>query len=180
MLDLLLGHLFLYAIWIHSDNKWHHMHISLPMPYVHICACVCMQGWVQRPEVNQLSSSMALHLILWGRLWICSLPFSWTAGQQAPTIPPSTQIASTHPAPSVYVVVLGTEPISSGFSLAWDTHCSEALEELFTVIDLGAWITTLLKTMDVLQTWGMGITYPPPAPVTWQGFKISKEPYTRP
>lgn len=92
-------------------------HISTDAVCTYMCMCVCMKGWVQRPEVNQLSSSMALHLILWGRLWICSLPFSWTGGQQAPTIPPSTQIASTHPAPSVYVVVLGTEPISSGLSL---------------------------------------------------------------
>lgn len=147
--------------------------------YIYVHVCVCRDGcrgqrltsfhlqWLSISFYEADSESAACH----------------SAGLLASKLqrsPPSTQIASTHPAPSVYVVVLGTEPISSGFSLAWDTHCSEALKELFTVIDLGAWITTLLKTMDVLQTWGMGITYPPPAPVTWQGFKISKEPYTRP
>lgn len=94
------------------------MHISLPTPYVHICACVCVcrdgcRGqrltsfhlqWLSISFYEADSESAACH----------------SAGLLASKLqrsPPSTQIASTHPAPSVYVVVLGTEPISSGLSL---------------------------------------------------------------
>lgn len=59
-------------------------------------------------------------------------------------------------------------------------HCSAALRVLSSTIDLDAWISTFLKTMAMFQTWDTGITYPPPAPANWRGFKISKEPYTRP
>lgn len=149
--------------------------------YIYVHVCVCRDGcrgqrltsfhlqWLSISFYEGDSESAACH----------------SAGLLASKLqrsPPALRLQAhtLHPAFMLWFWELNPDLQACRFSLAWDTHCSEALEELFTVIDLGAWITTLLKTMDVLQTGGMGITYPPPAPVTWQGFKISKEPYTRP
>lgn len=157
--------------------------------HARVRACVHAGMGVESRGQHQLSSSIARRLVFWDRISHCiwSLPAQldfWPASTRdllSPCHSPCTQIASTQPAPGfLNNGDLIQIPQLVPFPLLMGTHCSVTLRVLSSATDLGAWISTLLKTMAMFQTWDTGRNYPPPAPATWPGFKISKEPYTRP
>lgn len=166
------------------------IYLYLHCVYIHVHVCVSGYGCGGRRLSAFIFNHSPPHFLRWSLTESRACPFSGTAGQQAPAttlLPlPHTWMAGTHSAPRFFYS--GSEDWTQVLTLVLVTFlpfwtltiqkpwrvCSRPL-----IWVLGSpphfWKQWLCYT----QTWGMGITYPPPAPATWQGFKISKEPYTR-